>query len=116
MIHRRNADRETYPNCYDSSCSFHVTFGESYEEAARRELVEEVGLSAPLTYLGKFTHYDPPENETVAVYACYSDARTKSNEKEFSSTNFLTKAEVDRIVEQSAPWLRDGWKLAREKI
>ena len=73
LIQYRNKEKETYPDCYDASSSFHVTFGESYEEAARRELGEETGVDAPLEYLTKFTHHDPPENEIVAVFACYSD-------------------------------------------
>jgi isopentenyl-diphosphate delta-isomerase len=116
LIQRRNAERETFPDCYDSSCSFHVKFGEGYEEAAKRELIEEVGISAPLTYLGKISHYDPPENEVVAVFACYSDETIRSNKNEFSMWSFLTKAEVDKVVRLSAPWLRDGWELARGRL
>ncbi len=116
LIQRRNAARKTYPESYDSSCSFHVTFGETYEEAAKRELIEETGVSAPLTYLGKFTHYDPPENEMVAVFACNSDEQVHISKEEFSNAKFRTKEEVDKIISLSAPWLRDGWQIAREKI
>lgn len=116
LIQHRSASKETFPDCYDSSCSFHVTFGESYEDAAKRELIEEAGISAPLKYLGKFTHYDPPENEMVTVFVCNSDEPPRISEEESSGAEFYTKEEVDRIVAlASAPWLRDGWKLAREK-
>ena len=98
LIQRRSIARETYPDQYDSSCSFHVTFGESYEEAAKRELIEETGVSAHLKYLGKFVHYDPPENEMVVVFACFSDEQIRISKEEFSSANFCTKEEVDKIV------------------
>jgi NADH pyrophosphatase NudC (nudix superfamily) len=94
-----------------------VTFGESYEDAAKRELIEEAGISASLRYLGKFTHYDPPENEMVAVFACNSDEPVLISKEESSGAQFCTKEEVDTIIAlESAPWLRDGWKLARNKI
>lgn len=116
LIVRRSPAKETYPDCYDSSCSFHVTFGESYEGAAKRELVEETGITAPLTYLGKFTHYDPPENEIVAVFTCTSDDQPQISKEEFSNARFYSKEEIDGIIAVSAPWLRIGWKMAREKI
>lgn len=117
LIQHRSASKQTFPDCYDSSCSFHVTFGESYEDAARRELMEEAGISAPLSYLGKFTHYDPPENEMVAVFACNSDEPIRISNEESSGAKFCTKEEVEKIVAVgSAPWLRDGWKLARDEI
>jgi NADH pyrophosphatase NudC (nudix superfamily) len=94
-----------------------VTFGESYEDAAKRELIEEIGISAPLRFLGKFMHYHPPENEMVAVFACNSDGQVRIREEESSGGKFCTKEEVEKIVvSESAPWLRDGWKLARDKI
>ena len=48
LIQRRNVEKQTFPDCYDASSTFHVTFGESYEEAAKREMIEETGISAPL--------------------------------------------------------------------
>src|SRR5207244_12184401 len=54
-----------FPGCWDSSSSFHVTFGETYEQAARGELKEETGISAPLTYLGKFSYHIPPRTRSL---------------------------------------------------
>lgn len=72
---RREARRRRiFPDRYDCSCAFHVTFGETYEEAAKRELREETGISGRLEYLGKFSHQDPPENQIVAVFNCKSNA------------------------------------------
>ncbi len=46
LLQRRSATRASFPSSWDSSSSFHVTFGESYQQAAKRELKEETGLSA----------------------------------------------------------------------
>ena len=63
ILIQRRSPNTTFPGCWDSSSSFHVTFGEIYEQAAIRELKEETGVSATITYLGKFTYRVPPENE-----------------------------------------------------
>ena len=118
LLQHRSLKKKIFPDCFDSSCAFHVTFGESYEQAAARELTEEIGISAPLTYLGKFSHHDPPENQMVAVFSCSSDQTLKVDENEASGASFYTREEVDNIVtsQRTTPWLRDGWKLARDKL
>ncbi len=92
---------------------FHVTFGESYEQAAKRELKEETGVSAPLAYLGKFSYHVPPENEMVAVFFCKSDKKITIDQTESSKGSFHMRDEVNAIAEseEAAPWLRRGWKM-----
>jgi isopentenyl-diphosphate Delta-isomerase len=116
LLQHRSPKKKTFPGCYDASCTFHVTFGESYEEAAGRELAEETGIAAALTYVGKFVHHDPPEHQIVAVYRCGSDAQVRILEEEAISASYHTKEEVDRIVavEKITPWLRDSWKITRD--
>jgi isopentenyldiphosphate isomerase len=118
LVQRRSKTKDTFPGSYDSSCSFHVRFGETYDEAARMELAEETGIASQLTYLGKFTHFDPPENEIVAVFASESDEVVKIDPDESSTMEFWSKEEVDSIVDgkSTSPWLRNAWKLFRDSV
>jgi len=47
-LQKRAWNKEEYPGRWDSSASGHVESGESYPDAARRELEEELGLEATL--------------------------------------------------------------------
>jgi isopentenyldiphosphate isomerase len=118
ILLQRRSPSSTFPGCWDSSSSFHVTFGETYEQAARRELKEETGVSATLTYLGKFTYHVPPENEIIAVFSCKSDDPIRINHAESSEASFHTRDEVSTITlsESSVPWLRRGWKILADAI
>jgi len=118
LVQRRSKTKETFPGSYDSSCSFHVKFGETYDEAARRELAEETGVTSQLTYLGKFTHFDSPENEIVAVFASESDEVVKIDPDESWVMEFWSKEKIDHIVDgkSTSPWLRDAWKLFRDSF
>lgn len=118
LIQHRSRSKRIFPDRYDASAAFHVTFGETYEQAAVRELKEETGVSAPVRFLGKFTHHDPPEHQIVAVFSASSDATIQVDPTESTGFEFRTKAEVDRIVREGriTPWLRDGWPLARGQL
>jgi isopentenyl-diphosphate delta-isomerase type 1 len=113
LLQHRSATRTTFPHRWDSSSAFHVTFGESYEQAARRELKEETGISAQPTFLGKFIYHVPPENEIVAVFFCRSDDPIMIDEAESSEALFHSMDEVDAIAhsQAAAPWLSKGWKI-----
>ena len=105
LLQHRSPNKTIFPGCWDSSSSFHVTFGETYEQAARRELKEETGISAPLTYLGKFSYHIPPENEIVAVFYCRSDDPIKIDPTESSGASFHTRDQVSAIAssQKAAP-------------
>jgi len=47
-LQRRSMTKDTAPGKWMSSCSGHVDTGEGYDEAARRELIEEIGLHDPV--------------------------------------------------------------------
>ena len=48
LIQKRQDGKELYPNCWDSAAAGHVDSGESYEQAAERELYEELGVVTKL--------------------------------------------------------------------
>jgi len=113
LITMRSAAKETFPSRYDASVTFHVTYGETYAASAQRETLEEIGIVAPLTYLGKLLHHDPPEHQIVAVFLCTSDTEPNVDRAEVSGHHFYSRAEIDcRIMPSKiTPWLRDGWTV-----
>lgn len=44
LLQKRSPDKDSFPNCYDTSCAGHVSDGESFESTALRELDEELGI------------------------------------------------------------------------
>jgi isopentenyldiphosphate isomerase len=111
FLTRRAASKRIFPNTYDTSASFHVTHGESYEDAAGREAFEELGLTNPLRALGKFSHDDPPEHQFVMVFTmAYGGEAIVLDPTEAGEGRFYSRAEAERIVteEQCTPWLRDA--------
>jgi len=111
LINKRSSKHEIRPFCYDSSVSFHVKYRESYEDSAKRETEEELKIKAPLKFIGKFIHRDPPQ--IVSVFICLTDDNPIINSEEFSDGKFYSVNEAEKIIlnEKTTPWLREGWKI-----
>lgn len=73
LLQRRSTEKDLFPGYYCASASGHVASGEEYATTAERELIEELGISAPLTYIGKTLVQSEPETEITALYATISD-------------------------------------------
>ncbi len=73
LLQRRSASKDMFPGYYCASASGHVVSGEDYAATAVRELAEELGISVPLTYLGKALVQSEPETEFTALYATMSN-------------------------------------------
>jgi isopentenyldiphosphate isomerase len=73
LLQKRSGTKDEYPLCWTSSASGHLSAGESYDEAAPRELEEELGLTAPLEFLIKIPAGPETANEHSALYRTVTD-------------------------------------------
>lgn len=94
LLQRRSAAKDLYPDHYCASASGHVGTGEDYGETAERELVEELGISAPLTYLRKVLIRSEPETEMTALYVTQSDGPYHFHPTETAGGALFTLSEV----------------------
>jgi isopentenyldiphosphate isomerase len=53
LIAKRSHHKKSFPNRYDASVCGNVDSGETYKEAANRELKEELSIECELRFLGK---------------------------------------------------------------
>ncbi len=54
LVHRRSATKDIWPGWWDIAAGGVVATGESYDDAARRELAEELGIAGvELEFLGQ---------------------------------------------------------------
>jgi isopentenyl-diphosphate Delta-isomerase len=73
LLQRRSASKDLFPSYYCASASGHVASGEDYLTTARREIVEELGISPELTFASKMLVHSPLETEMTAIYLAQSD-------------------------------------------
>jgi isopentenyl-diphosphate delta-isomerase type 1 len=124
FFQKRSMSKDTFPGCWDSSCSGHVDSGEDYVTAARRELGEELGwhdTSLPLRPLTKLTPSPDNGYEFIQIFIMGPLWWPFTlHPEEISEGRWMFPDEVDVLIKdtphQVAGALRMLWSQYRAKI
>ena len=100
LIHQRSPDKEVYPSWWDVCAGGVCTAGESWDDSARRELHEELGIDAPLEHLGSGTWEEAGGGASLVghVYVARSDGPFTFDDGEVVQARFVTLAELDELL------------------
>ncbi len=99
FLQKRADDRIVQPGKWDTSMGGHVDAGENPEEAAQRELSEELGIPATvhLTLLHKYRHGNDYESELVTTWITLWDGDFHLQKSEISDGRFWDLNEIDLL-------------------
>ncbi len=111
LIHKRSANKEEFPSVWTSSCSGHVSAHESYDESAPRELVEELGISAPLIRLQKFDACEDSSFEFTVLYMTNSNDAVHPDSDEISELRWMTPHAVAAWMDRSPGEFSPAFRL-----
>lgn len=119
LLQLRSAEKDEYPRCYTSSASGHLGTGESYAEAAPRELEEELGLAdCALEWLHKFPAGPETSHEHTVLYRTVTDVPLRIDPHEITAVTFHTLDEISvmlaREPERFSPCLVTLFRWYRE--
>ncbi len=109
----RSKTKDKFPNTYDLSVSGHVDYGETYEQTARREAEEELGIEElGLRPILKFRLvYGPNDNMISILYEAEYDGKINMDPSEVQSAELLSLDEIKGKLlnnpEQFAQWTRE---------
>src|SRR5213082_237726 len=76
FLQMRSRWKDRHPLAWDSSAAGHVNADEDYDQAAIRELCEELGIDIPLTKVPKLTASQRTDHEFVWLYSGRSEEHT----------------------------------------
>ena len=119
FLQKRSDDKDEFPGLWDSSAAGHVNPGEDYAECARRELAEELGITAPveLEPLVRIPASGATGWEHCSVYRCRYDGPLNLQEDEVADGRWLPSGEMDRLVADPdspiTPAIRKIWRRVK---
>ena len=118
-LQQRSRWKDRHPLKWDSSAAGHVAEVESYDETARRELKEELGVSVPLQKISKLPATQRTDHEFIWIYRGEVSGGLVPNKCEIERGTFLPPAMVDDWTsarpEDFAPGFLECWKAYRRK-
>ncbi len=118
LLTRRSKSKRLWPGFWDGSVASHVFKDEDYEQASKRRLMQEIGLTANnIKYLFKFQYKagyknKGSEHEICAVtVACGVDfGRLSLNRTEISEVRVINLEDLKEELKQKnnsyTPWLK----------
>jgi isopentenyl-diphosphate delta-isomerase type 1 len=97
-VQRRSAIKDRFPRRLDSSAAGHVDPGESYEQSARRELEEELGIEADLEEVLRLRASEISDNEHVVLYRALSDLDPSLDPEEIQWGGFMARDTLTELM------------------
>ncbi|MFJ6784282.1 NUDIX hydrolase [Streptomyces yangpuensis] len=107
LVHRRSEGVSRFPGHYEVAAGGAVTAGESYQEAAGRELAEELGIRVPVRFIVKFLNRSGLSPHWLAVHEAVVLADLQPDPDEIMWHGWLSESEL-RLFMRQHPFTPDS--------
>ncbi len=117
FLQKRSASKDRHPGMWDSSAAGHLEGREEYDEAAARELEEELGVVASLERILKLPPSEETGQEFIWLYRGQHDGPLQLNAIEIDTGGFFPPDIVERWIGakpcEFAPGFVECWNAWR---
>lgn len=99
LLQKRSMNKDVAPGKWDTSVGGHVSSGETLDEAVKREMQEELGItSCSLKFLYTYIHSNEYETELVYTYSCSHDGEINFQKDEIDEVRPWSMEEIKRNI------------------
>ncbi len=99
MLQKRSKKKDLYPGAFNSSASGHLDSREGYDEAALRELQEELpSVDCIPQRVGAFKAYFGCDRENSMLYVCRHEGPVEYDKTEIDGVGFYSLREIAGMI------------------
>jgi isopentenyl-diphosphate Delta-isomerase len=98
LVQQLSEGRARHPGQWGSSVAAYLFSGESYEEAARRRLREELGISIPLNFIGKTSMDDDGSRKFIGVFTGSANGPFRYDRQHIAALEFLPVRKIQQLM------------------
>ncbi len=100
LLQLRSKDKDIQPGKWDTSVGGHLGVGESYEQAALREMKEELGVDPPeLEHLYDYPMRNEIESENIRSFMTRHEGPFKPQAEEIDEIKFWSLEEIASSID-----------------
>jgi len=101
ILQQRSMSKDVAPGKWDTSVGGHVDAGEALEDAALREMEEELGIKPEIEFLYSYVHSNDYETEQVHTFRCTHDGPLTFNREEIDAVRPWSIDEIRQALGNS---------------
>lgn len=118
IVPKRSFNRKIFPNCYDFSVGGNVNSEENYEEAAYRELKEELGIEdVKLQEVAYFSPFSSDSNTFQKVYLLkYTGEICNYDRDGIESINYKSKQEIQELIKNEPNLFKTDYSVVMKYL
>lgn len=125
LLQQRAGGKRLWPLFWSNSCCSHPRKGESMDDAALRRIEQELGVSATVEFVYKFSYQAQygelgAEHEMCSVYLGRSNDKVKPNRNEIAAVRYVDPqaltAELAADDDVFTPWFKLEWRRLSEEF
>ncbi len=123
LLQQRAGGKRLWPLHWSNTCCSHPRRGEDMPRATARRLEQELGISAALEFVYKFSYQARfgdlgAEHELCWVYLGRSNEEPRPNDTEIAALRYVAPGDLDAELAARAdaftPWFRMEWRRLRD--
>jgi isopentenyl-diphosphate delta-isomerase type 1 len=111
LLQKRSKYKDLNPGKYTISVGGHVLKGQTYKEAANREMQEELGIQTPIVFAKKFFVKNEQESEMAATFKGKYNGPFYPAKDEMEMVKFFKIEEIKTMQNEFTPV---AWETLRQ--
>jgi len=108
LLQKRSIHKDLNPGKYGNAVGGHVTKGQTYEEAARREMKEELGIEIPITFKKKFISRGDEDTHMISFFEGEYNGLFFPDNDEIDKLEFVNPKDLPGLKDQLTPHARES--------